>query len=105
MWRKWLRDIEVEWHWLKRDLVRRWGLDTPVGIVGILAVISGLLFIIIVGEAVANIFRSMLPWLSGTRVSEIYWESLGLGFKISSLFLLFSGSLILFVLLKYFNRR
>lgn len=105
MWRRWFRDLRVEWHWLKRDMIRRWSLDTPVGIMGILTIISGLLFIIIVGDGVAHIFRSFVPWLSGSRVSEIYWKSLGFGFKISSMLLLFSGSLILYFLLKYSNRR
>jgi hypothetical protein len=105
MWRRWLRDVGIEWHWIKRDMIRRWSLDTPVGIMGILIIISGVLFIIIVGDAVAHVFRSFIPWLSGSSVSEIYWKSLAFGLKVSSVFLLFSGSLIIYFLLKYSNRR
>lgn len=105
MWRRWLKDIKVEWHWIKRDMIRHWSLDTPVGIMGILTIISGLLFIIIVSDAVAHIFRSFVPWLSGSGVSYIYWKSLGFGLKISIVFLMFSGSLILYFLLKYSSRR
>lgn len=105
MWRRWIRDLEVEFYWIKRDLFRRWHLDTPLGIVGILALISGILLLIIMGEGIAHVFRSYIPWVAGSRAGALYWESIGFGFKASIIFLMFSGSLILFFMLKFFDRR
>ncbi|MDP4161077.1 MAG: hypothetical protein Q8911_15165 [Bacillota bacterium] len=105
MWRRWYRNFRVEWHWIKHDIVRRWHLDTPAGIMGILSMISGLLLFIIIGNAAAHIFRSFVPWVSGSKVSSVYWESIGFGLKVSSAFLLFTGSLIIYFLLKFSERR
>lgn len=90
---------------MKRDILRRWPLDTPTGVVGILTLISGILLLIVLGDGIAHVFRGFVPWVSGSRVGEIYWQSVGFGIKISFIFLLFSGSLITFFLLKFFERR
>lgn len=105
MWRRWIRDLSVELHWMKRDILRRWRLDTPTGVLGILALISGLLLFIVIGGGFAKVFRMFVPWVSGSRVGEVYWQSIGFGIKTSFLFLIFSGSLIIFFLLKFLERR
>ena len=89
MWRRWIRDLSVELHWVNRNIIRRWRLDTPTGIMGILTLISGLLLLIVIGDAIAHAFRAFIPWVSGSRVGEVYWQSIGFGIKTSFLFLLF----------------
>ena len=105
MWRRWISDLSVELHWMKRDIIRRWRLDTPTGVMGILTLISGLLLFVVIGNGISQIFRSFVPWVSGSRVGEVYWQSIGFGIKTSFIFLIFSGSLIIFFLLKLSGRR
>jgi len=105
MWRRWIRDLSLEFHWAKRDIIRRWRMDTPAGTVGILTLISGLLLLVVIGDGIAHAFRAFIPWISGSRVGEVYWQSIGFGMKTSFMFLLFSGSLILFIVLKFSERR
>lgn len=105
MWRRWISDLSVELHWMKRDIIRRWRLDTSTGVMGILTLISGLLLFIVIGDGIAHIFRSFVPLVSGSRVEEIYWQSIGFGIKTSFIFMIFSGSLIIFFLLKFSERR
>lgn len=105
MWRRWIRDLSIELHWMRRNIMRRWRLDTPTVVMGIITLISGLLLFIVIGSGISQIFRSFVPWVSGTRVGEVYWQSIGFGIKTSFIFLCFSGSLIIFILLKLSRRR
>ena len=105
MWRRWVRDLEVELHWMKRNIIRRWRLDTSIGFMGILTLISGLLLFVVIGDGAAYIFRSYIPLVTGPRVGEVYWQSIGFGIKTSFIFLMFSGSIITLFLLKFSNRR
>ena|SRR5665647_1915574 len=105
MWGRWIRDLSVELHWTRRNIIRRWRLDTPTGVMGILTLISGLLLFVVIGNGISQIFRSFVPWVSGSRVGEVYWQSIGFGIKTSFIFLIFSGSLIIFFLLKLSGRR
>jgi len=105
MWVRWIRDLSAELHWMRRNIIRRWRLDTPTGVMGILTLISGLLLFVVIGNGISQIFRSFVPWVSGSRVGEVYWQSIGFGIKTSFIFLVFSGSLIIFFLLKLSGRR
>lgn len=105
MGRRWIRKLGVELHWMRRNIIRRWRLDTPTGVMGILTLISGLLLFIIIGNGISKIFRSFVPWISGSRVGEVYWQSIGFGLLTSFIFLIFCGSLILFFLLRFSRRR
>ncbi len=105
MWRRWISDLRVELHWMKRDIIRRWQLDTSTGIMGILTLVSGLSLLVVIGDGVAHIFRSYVPLVSGSRVGEVYWQSIGFGIKTSFIFILFSASLIIFFMLKLSGRR
>ncbi|SPF56967.1 conserved hypothetical protein [Candidatus Desulfosporosinus infrequens] len=105
MWRRFVSDLGVELHWLKRDIIRRWRLDTFTGVMGILTLVSGLLLFVVLGDGIAHIFRSFVPLVSGSRVGDVYWQSIGFGIKISFIFLIFSGSLVIFLLLKFSERR
>ena len=105
MWRRWMRDLSVEFHWAKRDIIRRWHLDTPAGTVGILTLFSGISLLIVVGDGIAQAFRLFIPWVSGSRVGDVYWQSVGFGLKTSFMFLMFSGSLIIYLFLKFSERK
>lgn len=105
MRRGWIREIRIELYWLKKDFFRRWKMDTPVGLVGIIAIISGLVLLVIMAQGIAEIVRGAIPWVAGSRVSTFYWSSFGYALKASFAFLIFCGSIILFFLLKLFYRR
>jgi hypothetical protein len=90
---------------MRRNIIRRWRLDTPTGVMGILTLISGVFLFVVIGNGISQIFRSFVPWVSGSRVGEVYWQSIGFGIKTSFIFLIFSGSLIIFFLLKLSGRR
>lgn len=105
MWRRWIRNMSLEMRWMRRNTIRRWRLDTPTAVMGILTLFSGLLLFVIIGNGVSKIFRSFIPWISGSRVGEVYWQSIGFGLITSFVFLVFCGSLIVFFLLKLSRRR
>jgi hypothetical protein len=105
MWRRWIRGLGIELHWMRRNIIRRWRLDTPTRVMGIITLISGLLLFVVIGNGVSQIYRSFVPWISGSRVGEVYWQSIGFGIKTSFIFLIFSGSLIVFFVLKLSERR
>lgn len=104
MWRRWIRDLSIELHWMRRNIIRRWRLDTPAVLMGIITLISGLVLFIVIGNGISQIFRSFVPWVSGSRVGEVYWQSIGFGIKTSFIFLCFIASLITFILLKLSRR-
>ena len=105
MWGRWIRELNIELYWVRRNIVRRWRLDTSTGIMGMLTLISGLLLFVVIGNGISQIFRWFVPWVSGSRVGEVYWQSIGFGIKTSFIFLIFIGSLIIFFLLKLSGRR
>jgi len=105
MWGRWIRDWNVELQWMRRNIIRRWRLDTPTRIMGILTLISVLLLVAVIGNEISRISRSLVPLVPGSRVAEVYWQSIGFGIKTSFLLLIFSGSLITFFLLKLSRRR
>lgn len=105
MWRGLIREIGMELYWLKKDLFRRWKMDTPVGLVGIIVIMSALVLLVVMVQGIATVVRGSIPWVAGSRVSAIYWSSFGYALKASFALLLFFGSIILFFLLKLFYRR
>ena len=105
MWGRVIRNLRIELYWMRRNIIRRWRLDTPIEVMGILTIISAILLIVVIGNGISQIFRSYVPWVSGSRVGEVYWQSIGFGIKTSLIFLIFSGSLIILCLHKLFGRR
>jgi len=105
MWGRLIRNLRIELYWMRRNIIRRWRLDTPIEVMGILTIISAILLIVVIGNGISQIFRSYVPWVSGSRVGEVYWQSIGFGIKTSLIFLIFSGSLIILCLHKLFGRR
>lgn len=105
MWSKIFQDLAVEFYWLKRDLLRRWPLDTPVGVVGIIALISGIVFMIMIWQGLAAVFRNLIPWVAGSQVGKVYWSSVAFSLKASFVFLIFCTSLIVFIIVKLTSKR
>lgn len=102
---RFVRELRRELYWLKKALTRRWPLDTSVGIVGVIAVLSGLGFFLLLGQGIAKIFRASIPWVAGTSMSTMYWFSIGLALKMSFVCLVFITSLLLLLWLKIHYRR
>ena len=101
MWQRWIRDLRVQLHWLKIDIIRRWRLDTSAGTLGIITLILGGLLLVAIGDSVAHVFQLFIPWVAGSNVGRVYWQSIGIAIKTSFLFLLFIVSLIMFLYIKF----
>ncbi len=104
MWRRWISILYIEFYWWKRDIIRRFRLDTPTGISGILLVASAIILLFILGNGAAQIFRDYVPWISGRRIGDVYWQSISFGIKAALTFMIFSGSLIAFIIFKIIGR-
>ena len=76
MWQRIFRELSIQFYWFKRDLVQRWRLDTPGGIVGILVLISGIVLLMTLGQGLARIFRNTIPWVTGGNMETVYWQSM-----------------------------
>ena len=100
-----IQELSIELRLIRRYIIRRWQLDTPIRLMGIIVILSGLLLVIIIGNAVAHLYRLFVPIVSGLRVEEVYWSSLGFGIKISLTFAIFVSSLCIFLLLKCFVQK
>lgn len=105
MLNRFLRELRIESYWIKRELTQRWQLDTPIGIVGIIVIFSGLGLFLLIGQGIAKIFRAAIPWVTGNSVGTIYWTSIGFALKVSFVFLLFCTSLLVLLWLKTHYRR
>ncbi|MGI5902510.1 MAG: hypothetical protein ACOX7U_08640 [Desulfitobacteriia bacterium] len=96
MWERIRRELLIEYYWWKRHSGKRKNPDSRRGLWGMLLITSGIIVMIIVGQAFATIFRSMIPLVGGNQVAGVYWSSVILALKFSTAFLLFLISLILF---------
>ncbi|MFZ3101162.1 MAG: hypothetical protein WA131_10240 [Desulfitobacteriaceae bacterium] len=105
MLRRIFRELFIELYWVKKEILRRWKLDTPTGVMGILAIISGLALLVIIAQGATAIFQAFIPYVSGSRIGQTYWSSVSFGIKVSLTFLLFFMSFVLFLMLKFFRRR
>jgi hypothetical protein len=100
-----IRELSIESYWLRKEIVRRWRLDTPVGVVGIIALVSGIALFMVTVQGIAKIIRGAIPWVAGHTVGTLYWSSLGFALKASFVFILFCSSLIFYFLLKMNYRK
>jgi uncharacterized protein (DUF697 family) len=90
---------------MKKEMVRRWHLDTPVGVMGIIALLSGLALFVVIVQGIAKVIRGAIPWVAGSTVGAVYWSSIGFALKASFIFLIFCSSVIIFFLLKLYYHR
>ncbi len=104
MWQRWLRNLSIELYRCSWSL-RRWNADLPAGLVGILAVSSGLLLIVVLGSGVIEMFRATIPWVAGARLGDIYWASIAFSVRVAFSFLLFCASLAAFLFMRFIKRR
>jgi hypothetical protein len=105
MWRRIFREIVIELYWTKKKILRYWKLDTSTGIIGIFTVFFGLVLLVLIAQGAAKIFQSFIPYVSGVKMGQAYWSSIGFGIKVSLTFLLFLSSFILFIMFRFFWRR
>jgi len=105
MLKHWQRDLRIFGYWIKRELIRRWKLDTPLGIMGIIALITGIGLMVIIGQSFAALFRAMIPWVAGHKVAEVYWTSVAFAVKVSIVFLIFTVSVLLYFFMRFKNYR
>jgi hypothetical protein len=104
-WHRIVRELKIEIYWLKKEMTRRWHLDSPIGVMGIIVVLSGAALFIMIGQGIARIIRGSIPWVAGSTVGAVYWSSIGFAIKVSFTFLIFCVSIILFIFLKMNYRR
>jgi len=105
MWRRIRRELLFEYYWWKRQSGKKWSMDSPLGIMGILLITSGIIILLIIGQAFASVFRNMVPIVGGTQVAGVYWSSVVLAIKFSFAFLVFIVVIILIVLTRVSRRR
>jgi len=105
MWQRIRRELLIEYYWWKRHSVKKWRMDSPSGIMGILFISSGIILMIIIGQAFAFIFRSMVPMVSGYQAAGVYWSSVVIALKFSIGLIIFFSLIILFIFIKFFKRR
>lgn len=105
MLHRFLRELRIEFYWMKKEMVRRWHLDTPVGVMGIIALLSGVALFVVIVQGIAKVIRGAIPWVAGSTVGAVYWSSIGFALKASFIFLIFCCSIIIFFLLKLYYHR
>ncbi|NLI91198.1 MAG: hypothetical protein GX434_03030 [Peptococcaceae bacterium] len=105
MWKRIRRELLIEYYWWKRHTAKKYPLDSPLGLMGILFMMSGFFLMIIIGQAFAAIFRNMIPVVNGSQVAGVYWSSLFFALKISVVFMVFVISLIFILYFKFFGRK
>ncbi|MFA6807615.1 MAG: hypothetical protein WCR27_01350 [Eubacteriales bacterium] len=105
MWERFRRELQIEYYWYKRHSVKNSRLNSPVGFMGILCVGSGIILMIIIGQAFASIFRNLIPIVSGTQVTGVYWNSIIFALKLSLIFMIFIISLVGTLFYKFYRRK
>ncbi len=105
MWERIRRELLIEYYWWKRHRVKKRQLDSPLGMVGILCIGSGFLLIVLIGQAIAAIFRNMIPIVAGAQVAGAYWSSIVFALKISLFLMIFIISIILILFYRLTRRR
>jgi len=105
MWKRIRRELLIEYYWWKRHSVKKWSLDSPLGIMGILLIIAGIIIMIIIGQAFATIFRSMIPVVGGNQVAGVYWSSISLAIKFSLALFIFFICIVVIIYLKFLRRK
>jgi len=105
VWKRIRRELLIEYYWWKRHTVKKWPLDSPFGLMGILFITSGILLMVILGQAFAAIFRNMIPMVNGTQVAGVYWSSIFFALKISIVFMICFVTMIFILYFKFFGRK
>lgn len=110
MWERIRREILIEYYWWRRHTGRRHvgkkrRMDSPLGLMGILLITSGIILLVIIGQAFAAMFRNMMLLVTGTSVAETYWSSIMFAFKMGLFLLIFISTFIAILYYKFFSRR
>lgn len=105
MWERIRREIFIEYYWWKRHSVKKRRADSPLGLMGILFIISGIFLMILIGQAFATMFRSMMPIVSGTQIAGAYWSSVFFALKVCIILIVLIVSMIGFLIYRFSKRR
>ncbi len=110
MWERIRREILIEYYWWqrhngKKHIGKKRRLDSPAGVMGILFIMSGIIVMVIIGQAFAAMFRNMMPLVSGTAVAGTYWSSIIFALKMSVFLIAFICSFIAIIYYKFFSGR
>ena len=89
--------IEIQW-WL-RNVMRRKSSDIQL-LTGILALASACLILMVVAGGAAQMYRTFVPWVSGSNIETVYWRSVSFGIKVAVTFMLFCASWIAYIIIK-----
>jgi hypothetical protein len=104
MWLRVRRELLMEYYWWKRHSGAKKGLDSPLGIMGILIITSAVIVLVIIGQAFAAVFRNMIPIVGGNQIAGIYWYSITFAFKVTLALLLLFVSVVVYLFLKFTRR-
>lgn len=105
MWERIRRELLVEYYWWKRQNIKKKRSDSPIGIMGILLIVSGILIMVLFGQGIAAMLRSMIPVVNGTQIAGAYWSSVFFAVKITLALILLLISVAFYIVLKLFGRR
>jgi len=110
MWERIRREMFIEYYWWRRhsgrkNFGKKRGLDSPLGVVGILFITSGIILLVIIGQTFAAIFRNMIPLVAGSNVAGAYWSSIFFALKFSIFLLIFIITFIAYLYYKFSSRR
>ena len=72
--------------------------DTQIKLLGILAIVLTISYIGMLASNFSQVFREFVPWVSGTKAGEIYWQSWAFGIKASGLLFLLMICILLYAL-------
>lgn len=105
MWRRNFYGYRPDWYRLKQDIMKRLRLNTSTGLIGMVMGIAGIMLLTTLVMGFAKVYRNMFLWVSGSRVNEVYWESIRFGLQAGVFLLLFCGSVIIYFIVKGNSRR
>ncbi|MGI6450670.1 MAG: hypothetical protein ACOX3R_10370 [Desulfitobacteriia bacterium] len=105
MWERIRRELLIEYYWWKRHRGKKRRLDSPLGGMGILLIILGIIVLVIIGQIIAAFFRSFIPLVSGAQVAGAYWSAVFLAIKVSFFLLLLLAGLLIILFLRLTGRK
>jgi len=105
MWQRIRRELLIEYYWWRRHSRKKRYLDSSLGLMGILIIISGIAVMVFIGQAIAVIFRNMIPFVGGAQIAGVYWYSVTFALKMCLALLILFVSIIGFLIFKFARNR
>ena len=98
------RNLKFEFIPSKKYVNRNRHRDTGIKNLGILILALTLVAFYLVSSLFSQIFRAFTPWVPGTGVGTLYWQSMAFGLKAGFIFLLCICGILIF-LFNFKNRK